>query len=399
MVDDELGHILTINSGSSSIKFAVFHMGPPERCTFLGQLERIGSRSGAFKVKDAGLETIMDRAVDLPDHDAALNVMFHWLHSQSHVKRLDAVGHRVVHGGTRYTHPHLVTPELVASLRELVPLAPNHLPHELDAIEAADRAYPSRAQVACFDTAFHRAMPRLAQMYALPRALFQEGVVRYGFHGLSYEYIMHELNREAGPEVANGRVVIAHLGNGASMAAVRNGQSVDTTMGFTPAGGLMMSTRSGDLDPGVLLYLIRQKGLNAERAERLVNQEGGLLGVSGISSDMRDLMAREAQDSHAAEAVGLFCHLARKHLGSLAAILGGLDTLVFTAGIGENAPTIRSQICKDLDFLGIHVDPRRNDTNAPIISPDGNPVTIRVLNTNEELMIARHTVDLLRRPR
>jgi acetate kinase len=239
-------------------------------------------------------------------------------------------------------------------------------------------------------------MPALARAYALPRDLCQDEILRYGFHGLSYEYILNELMGEAGPDVADGRVIIAHLGNGASMAAVRGGRSIDTTMGFTPTGGLVMSTRSGDLDPGIIIYLLNEKHLNPADLTAIVNQRSGLLGVSGFTSDMRDLLAKEAENPSAAAAVELFCYQAKKFLASLTAVLGGLDTLIFTAGIGENAPAVRWRICTDLAFLGVRVDRNRNDANSSTISPDGSPVTVRVMRTNEELMIARHTENLLR---
>ena len=304
------------------------------------------------------------------------------------------MGHRVVHGGIHYSEPQRVTPELIAALRELIPIAPDHMPQAVQAIQAAVEAYPGLPQVACFDTAFHRHMPRTAQLYPLPRHLADEGVVRYGFHGLSYESILREL-RALAPREAEGRVVIAHLGNGASMAAVRGGIGIDTTMGFTPAGGLMMGTRPGDLDPGVLLYLLVERGMTPAAVNELVNQQAGLLGVSGISADMRDLLEKEATDAQAAEAITLFCYQARKYLGALVAVLGGLDTLVFTGGIGEHAAPVRLRICEGLDFLGIRIDPDRNAAHAPAISREGGPVTVRVLRTDEDLMIARHTSELL----
>jgi acetate kinase len=285
---------------------------------------------------------------------------------------------------------------LLRALEEMVPLAPDHLPQELRAIQAVKQSFPDLRQVACFDTAFHRRMPRVAQVYALPRSLADEGIIRYGFHGLSYEYIMRELRDKAGARVANGRVIIAHLGNGASMAAVHHGKGVDTTMGFTPTAGLVMSTRSGDLDPGIILYLLRERGLDASMVNDLVNERSGLLGVSGVSADMEDLLKEEATNPQAAEAVALFCYQAKKFLGALSAVLGGLDTLIFTGGIGENAPPVRERICEGTEFIGIQLDPSRNRANASIISRDDSPTTVRVMKTDEELMIARHTADLVR---
>ena len=279
-----------------------------------------------------------------------------------------------------------------------MPIAPDHLPQSIQAMQAAVKAYPNLPQVACFDTAFHRHMPRIAQLYPLPRHFADEGVIRYGFHGLSYEYIMQEL-RAMAPQEAEGRVLIAHLGNGASMAAVRGGIGIDTTMGFTPAGGLMMGTRTGDLDPGVLLYLLAERGMTPAALNELVNRQAGLLGVSGISADMRDLLERESADGHAAEAVALFCYQAKKYLGALAAVLGGLDTLVFTGGIGEHAASVRLRICEGLEFLGIRIDPRRNEAHAPVISREGSSATVRVMQTDEDLMIARHTRELMEQSR
>jgi acetate kinase len=388
--------ILTINSGSSSVKFGLFEIGQAEKLVFSGELERIGLRAGLFQASNAAGETLVDQHNDFPDHQAALRRLFTWLDHNEPGKGLDAIGHRLVHGGPKYSQPHRVTPALLAELKKLVPLAPDHLPHEIEAIRATGQTYPDLTQVACFDTAFHRPMPRLAQIVALPRHYQGSGLMRYGFHGLSYEYILQELRKEAGDETANGRVIIAHLGNGASMAAFHHGLSMDTTMGFTPAGGLVMSTRSGDLDPGILIYLLEEKGLRPSGLSDLVNQQSGLLGVSGLSSDMRDLLGKEESEAHARQAVDLFCYQASKHLGALSAVLGGLDTLIFTAGIGENSPAVRQRICKNLSYLGIQLDEKRNRANATVISSENFPVTVRVMKTNEDLMIARHTGNLIR---
>jgi acetate kinase len=389
-------HILTINSGSSSVKVALYEMGEGEKLVLAGSMERIGQRAGVFRMQDSSGKSLIDEHTDLPNHQTALSRLFDWLEEHEPERNLDAVGHRVVHGGPNYNRPHEITPTLLDELRQLVFLAPDHLPQEIKAIQAISRTYPGLPQVACFDTAFHRHMPKLAQIYALPRHYQHEGVVRFGFHGLSYEYILQELREQAGDEVANGRVVIAHLGNGASMAAVRQGKGVDTTMGFTPAGGLVMSTRTGDLDPGVLVYLLEEKGLPASGLNDLLNQRAGLLGVSGISANMKDLLDKEESEPHAREAVDLFCYIASKHLGALVAVLGGLETLIFTAGIGENAPTVRQRICQNMSFLGLHIDEQRNAENAAVISPENNAVTVRVMKTDEDLMIARHTHALIR---
>ena len=388
--------VLTINSGSSSLKFAVYQMAPEETLIFSGIIERIGLRGSRFFVADAQRQALIDEHLDLPDHDAAIKALFTRLQTRLPQQRLDAAGHRVVHGGVEYSQPSLIDADLLATLETLVRLAPEHLPHELKAIRAVERHYPTLTQVACFDTAFHRRMPEVAQRIPLPRSLWHEGVRRYGFHGLSYEYILHKLEEVAGQEAANGRLVVAHLGNGASMAAIHGARGMDTTMGLTPAGGLVMGTRSGDLDPGVLVYLLQEKNRSPSTLDYLVNQRAGLIGISGSTSDMHDLLRREANDPQAAEAIELFCYQAKKFLAAMAAVLGGLETLVFTAGIGSGAPEIRWRICQGLEFMGIRLDSGRNDANAAVISCDGSPVTVRVMKTDEELMIARHTYNVLR---
>jgi acetate kinase len=389
--------ILTINSGSSSIKFSLYDMGPEETLMLSGSISGIGTARGRFHVASPDGTVMTEAERQFPDHVEALSVLMAWLGQRAEGRTLDAIGHRLVHGGSAYIKPNLIDAQLLAALDALVPFAPDHLPHEMEAIRACARFYPGAREVACFDTAFHRTMPAVAQHYALPEEVRRHGVLRYGFHGLSYEYILSELRNIAGAQAADGRVIIAHLGNGASMGAFQNNRSMDTTMGFTPAGGLVMSTRSGDLDPGVVVYLLKDKGMDAASINRMVNKEAGLLGVSGTSSDMQELLAREGTDPRAAAAVELFCYQAKKFLGALAAVLGGLDTLIFTGGIGEHAALVRERICEDLDFLGIHIDKERNIGNKPVISRDDGPVAVRVMKTNEELMIARHTYRLIDR--
>jgi acetate kinase len=394
MAENGAIRVLTINSGSSSLKWSLYEMGQSETRVLSGSLERIGLRGGRFIIRDADGQSLLDELREFPDHDVALKTLLDWLAQRFPGQPVDAVGHRVVHGGASYSAPHLVDAELFESLEAIVRLAPEHLPHELKAIDTIRRGFPAMKQVACFDTAFHRHMPEVAQRFPLPRSLWNESVLRYGFHGLSYEYIMARLREVAGA-AADGRVLIAHLGNGASMAAVRAGQGIDTTMGLTPTGGLMMGTRSGDLDPGVLLYLLEEKGRSPMTVDYLVNQRSGLIGVSGTSSDMRDLLEREPTDAHAAQAIEMYCYQARKFVAAMASTLAGLDTFVFTAGVGTNAPEIRQRICSGLEFMGVRLDPTRNAANAPIISTDDSPVTVRVMKTDEELMIARHTYKLL----
>jgi acetate kinase len=389
--------LLTINTGSSSLKAALYRLreDTTETPELRAEASRIGSRGGGMRLADDRGETLDERRDDLPDHAAALDALLSRLRDRGLDRDdLAAVGHRIVHGGDRHREPQRVTPEVVADLRALVPIDPNHLPQAIAAIEGVGRAYQAVPQVVCFDTAFHSRMPRVAQLYALPRHLAEGGVVRYGFHGLSYEYVMGELRR-VDREAYDGRVVVAHLGNGASMAAVRGGVGVDTTMGFTPTGGLVMGTRSGDLDPGVPLFLLEERGMSPTEVSDIVNKRAGLLGVSGTSADMRDLLDRQAYDGRAAEAVGLFCYQAKKFLGALAAALGGLDALLFTGGIGEHAAPVRERICEGLGFLGIRLDADRNAAHAPIISSEAAAVTVRVVPTDEDLMVARHTRRLI----
>jgi acetate kinase len=381
--------ILCVNSGSSSLKFALYRMGGElEAVIAKGAVERIGLAGGRFWIRSADGKPLAEKYEDFPDHTAALRGLYAAAEGLQ-LPPSDAIGHRVVHGGPDHTRPERVTPELVERLGDLVAFAPLHLPSEILCINAALRHSPDRPQVACFDTAFHRRMPERAQRFPLPRALWEEGVRRYGFHGLSYEYIVETLG-----DAAAGRVIVAHLGNGASMAAIKDGQPIDTTMGFTPTGGFMMGTRSGDLDPGILLYLINEKGYDARQLARLVDQEAGLLGVSGISSDMKTLLDKRASDPHAAEAVELFCYQLRKTIGALAAALGGLDTLVFTGGIGARAATVRWEVCRGLECLGVRLDAQRNAASVDTISAPQS-CTVRVIPTQEDLMIARHTRRLL----
>ncbi len=330
-----------------------------------------------------------------PDHTAAVRMLMDWIEERAGSDALAAVGHRVVHGGPKYTEPQQITPQMVAELRVLVPFDPEHLPEEILLTEAFHHRFPHLPQVACFDTAFHHDLPRVARVLPIPRRYEAQGVRRYGFHGLSYAYLIEELAGVAGPEAANGRVILAHLGNGASLAAVHNGKSVDTSMSLTPAAGVPMSTRSGDLDPGLLPYLARTEKMSAKQFDEMINFKSGLLGISETSSDMHDLLDAEARDIRAAEAVAIFCYQVRKCIGAFAAALGGLDTLVFAGGIGENAPAIRARICDGLGFLGIELDPERNGGNAPAISSGAGGVTVRVIRTDEELMIARSVMNVL----
>jgi acetate kinase len=380
--------ILTINGGSSSIKFALFEAGESPRQILAGGIERIGLPDASLRVKGLNQADNFSRLVKASNHTVAVGALMDWIEERG-VDALTAVGHRVVHGGPRYSQPERITPEMVEELRRLVPFDPDHLPEEILLTEAFHRRFPDLPQVACFDTAFHHDLPRVAQQLPIPRRYEAQGVRRYGFHGLSYAFLIGELARQAGAEVAHGKVILAHLGNGASLAAVRDGKPVDTSMGFTPTAGVPMSTRSGDLDPGLVWYLARTEKMSAKQFNAMVNFESGLLGVSETSSDMRDLLDREAHDVRAAEAVAIFCYQIKKWIGSFAAALGGLDTLVFAGGVGENAPIIRARICDGLDFLGIELDEKRNAANAGVISSETSRNGVRVIRTDEEWVIAR----------
>ena len=380
--------ILTINGGSSSIKFALFEAGSLQRI-LEGAIERIGLPQATLRVKGLNPADNFSRAVTAPDHTVAVGALMDWIEERVGRAGLAAVGHRVVHGGPKYSQPQPIDREMVEELQRLTPFDPEHLPEEILLTEAFHRRFPGLPQVACFDTAFHHDLPRVARLLPIPRRYEALGVRKYGFHGLSYEFLMGELARLAGTEAAHGRVVLAHLGNGASLAAVDDGKPVDTSMSFTPTAGVPMSTRSGDLDPGLVWYLARTGKLSAKQFNEMVNFESGLLGVSETSSDMRDLLDRESQDVRAAEAVALFCYQVKKWIGAFAAALGGLDTLVFAGGIGENAPPVRARICDGLAFLGIEIDAERNAASEGVISAEAGRVAVRVIRTDEELMIAK----------
>ena len=386
--------ILTINGGSSSLKFALFRDANPTICVVRGMIDRIGFPEGTLTLTDVARGTSERRTIQAAHHKDCVDPLITWLEQKITITDLVTIGHRVVHGGHCYREPQRLTPEVMGELRRLSPYDPEHLPAEIELIETLGRRYPSLPQVACFDTAFHRDMPRVARLLPIPRRYDAAGVQRYGFHGLSYAYLMEELRRIA-PHEAQGLVILVHLGNGASMAAVRGGKSIDTSMGFTPTSGLPMSTRSGDLDPGLLSYLSRTEGMTVEQFHTMVNQQSGLLGVSETSSDLRDLLARESHDPRAAEAVALFCYQAKKWIGSFAAALGGLDTLVFSGGIGENSAVIRARICDGLEFLGVARDEARNTAGAAVISKEGSRVTVRMIPTDEESQIARSVLQLL----
>jgi acetate kinase len=387
--------ILTINGGSSSIKFALFEADGRFRRVLEGQIERIGRPEATFRVSGVNKTDKFSRPITAPSHDVAMGALVDLIEKRGGRDALAAVGLRVVQGGPKYYNPQLITAEMLDDLNGLIPLDPEHLPGEIHLAEILHRRFPSLPQVACFDTAFHHDLTRVARLLPIPRRYEAQGVRRYGFHGLSYSFLIEELARLGDPAATTGRVVLCHLGSGASLAAVRDGKPVDTSMSFTPAAGIPMSTRSGDLDPGLVLYLARTTKMSSEQFNDMVNFQSGLLGVSETSSDMRDLLDREARDVRAAEAIALFCYQVKKWIGAFSAALGGLDTLVFAGGIGENAAVVRTRICDGLGFLGVELEERRNAANEDVISSRASRVAVRVIRTDEELMIAKTVYSLL----
>jgi acetate kinase len=382
-------NILTINAGSSSIKYALFEQSANLVRRLDGEIGRIGLDGTYLKFCDLAHGQQERIKIDAGDHQSATLFLIDWLVQKVDFSLVTAVGHRIVHG-MNHTKPALISSTLLDELRALMPYDPDHLPLEIELIETFQQRYPEMLQFACFDTAFHADMPQVAKLLPIPRQYEAKGIKRYGFHGLSYAYLLEELVRVGDTSATTGKVILAHLGNGASMAAVLNGRSIDTTMGFTPSSGLTMSTRSGDLDPGLVSYLAKTEHMTAMQFNQMVNHESGLLGISEISSDMRDLIEQEAHDVRAAEAVSLFCYQVKKQIGAYSASLGGLDTLVFTGGIGQNSPVIRTRVCEGLQFLGIEINEKQNMLNASEISLVGSYVKVRVIPTDEELMIARY---------
>lgn len=380
--------ILIMNRGSSSIKFALYEVDKALTCLLHGKMDRIGLKDATLtynKEKENQKDTLK---LEAPDNHFAINFLLDWLEKQARFSDIKAVGHRIVHG-MNHTAPELITSELIEELHRITPYDLDHLPYEIELIETIRLRYPKLIQIASFDTAFHSTMPRVAKLLPIPRRFDAQGIQRYGFHGLSYAYLIENLADVAGTKVAQSRLILAHLGNGASIAAVHEGKSIDTSMGFTPAGGLMMGTRSGNLDPGIATYMMQSENLTPKQFNTLINHESGLLGVSETSSDMHDLLENRKTDIRAAEAIELFCYEVKKWIGAFAAALGGLDTLVFSGGIGEHAPEIRENICRGLEFLGIEIDEKQNSISAPIISKDTAKIAVRVMHTNEEWMIAK----------
>ncbi len=387
--------LLTINAGSSSIKFALYQSGKSLKKSFNGSVDRIGLPGTNLTFSESEGKQEDSLILESSDARSAANFLIDWLEEKIDFSSIKGIGHRVVFG-LNHTEPESITQELVNELHRISPYDMDHLPAEIELIEAMHQRYPKIPQVACYDTSFHHTMPRVAKVLPIPRRFEALGIRRYGFHGLSYSYLIEELDRIAGTKAAHGRVVLAHLGSGASLAAVNNGKSIDTSMGFTPAGGLTMGTRPGDLDPGVAWYMMKSENLTPTQFNKIINHDSGLLGISETSSDMHDLLAKETDDVRAAEAVELFCYQAKKWIGSFAAVLGGLDTLVFAGGIGEKSPVIRSRICKGLEFLGIELEEKQNSTNAPVISTNTGRVSVRVIQTDEEQIIAKIVIQILK---
>jgi len=392
MTNKQPSYILSVNCGSSSLKFSLHRSGSlmTERT---GSVNAIGGAESNFDIRKSE-QSIEHKTTGFKDLDAAVKAVIHWLKSSEYKNSLLAIGHRLVQGGPSHREPELITEVLLQNLHQFVYLAPNHLPDELKTIKTFNDAFPGLPQVACFDTAFHRNMPDEAKYYPLPAKYREQGLLHYGFHGLSYEYIMRKLKANM-VKIKAQKIIIAHLGNGASMAAVKYGTCIETTMGLSPIGGLVMGTRSGDLDPGVILFLLKQGGLTVTRLDELLSKGSGLKAIAG-KSDVQDLLKMEAKDPKALAAITIFCYQARKFIGSLAAAMGGLDLLVFTGGIGENSAVIRERICLDLGFLGINLDKKSNYDNKKNISIAKSQVNVLVMKTNEEAMIAQHTQTVLK---
>lgn len=387
-------NILAINAGSSSIKFAVYQLSNHLSRCLHGEVDRIGLPNARLTFSDDNKNSRESLDLEKSDYTSIVAFLSAWLEKQIGFSSIAAIGHRVVHG-LDFTDHQKVTDDLLQELQQISPYDPDHLPLEIELIKTFRQRHPSLPQAVCFDTVFHSGMPQIARILPIPRRYFDKGIKRYGFHGLSYSYLMKELARRVGDQKARGRVILAHLGNGASLAAVKNGRSIDTSMGFTPASGLVMGTRPGDIDPGIAWYLMTTEKLTSEAYSHLINHESGLAGISGKSSDMRDLLDNQANDKHAAEAVDLFCYQARKWLGAFAAALGGLDMLVFAGGIGESSSEIRRRICSGLGFLGIDLAESSNDINAEIISSTKSPVQVHVMHTDEESVIVEAACRIL----
>ncbi|WP_430010168.1 acetate/propionate family kinase [Methylophaga lonarensis] len=387
--------LLTINGGSSSIKFTLYNVGASLTATLSGKLTGLGLQTARLRINNLQTDEQSITEVEAADYSQAISLLMVWFRQNLDIGAVKAIGHRIVHGGHRYKKPQWVDPALINELLSMTAMDPQHLPGEIQLIEAFAQQFPKLQQMVCFDTEFHQHLPAVARLLPIPRRYHDAGIYRYGFHGLSYQYLMQMLHALQGNQIQHQKIVLAHLGNGASMTAVINQQSIDTTMAMTPAAGIMMGSRSGDLDPGLFGLLNRTEGMSAEQFDQMIHHQSGLAGVSEYSSDMQQLLAKRANDSNVADAIDSFCYQARKQIGAYAAALGGLDSVVFSGGIGENLPEIRSQICQQLAFLGIHLDDALNRQNALKISKADSPIAVWVIPTDEELIIAQSMCDLL----
>lgn len=387
--------LLSLNGGSSSIKFAIFEFTHKLSPMLTGRIDDIGSSKVSFQVFGDDKTKNISKMIGQADYNSAVNILTDWLKEYSKDKQIIAIGHRIVFGGDSYSAPQQITQEMLKELRHFTPIDPSHLPEQILLVEAMSDLFPHQSQIACFDTYFHKDMPTISKLLPIPRRYFDKGIRRYGFHGLSCEYLMSALTRLDGNYVAHGRVILAHLGSGASVTAVHNGTSVDTSMSLTPCSGLPMATRSGEVDPGLLFYLAQTEGMNPTRINNLMNNESGLKGISEISGNIKNLLKLETADKYAADAVSFFCYQVRKAICSMAATIGGINTLVFSGGIGENIPEVRARICENLGFIGIQLDFEKNELNDHIISTSASDVLVRVIHTNEELVIAQHVYDAL----
>lgn len=394
MQEDQLPIIVAINSGSSSLKFSLYSANDPLQIILSGKITGISKKDCLFTITNADNQQILSDPTKLESAEKAAELIIQWLQQQSRQYKITGIGHRVVHGGLQFHEPELIDNSLVNELKQLQSLAPLHLPGAISIMTIFLQAFPAITQVACFDTAFHSRMPFEARHYAIPRNLWTEGIIRYGFHGISCESIMHQLQHQD-PAVNQKKIIIAHLGSGCSMTAVKQGSSIDTTMGFSPAGGLVMNTRAGDIDPGVIIYLLGKKKLKREQLNNLFNKEAGLKAIAQTDHSMKQLLEEEKSDPRAEEAIAMFCYHAKKQIGALATAAGGLDIIVFTGGIGEHAPRIRQLICRGLDFMGIQLDDKLNEQQAEIISAPESKVQVYVIPANEEMMIAKHVKEYL----
>lgn len=386
-------HILTINGGSSSIKFALFEKNDAFPVIFRGAIENIGKPNGVFWATYTDGTGDFKKNIKSPDISSSVQIFCDWIRTQIHGDTIVSVGYRVIHGGMKYSTPTVITNEIIEYLRSITLLDPDHMPQVIQLIESFRTLYPAISHIACFDTAFHHDMPNVARLLPIPRKFEKFGIQRYGFHGLSYASVLEQVEQAVGPDRASGKFVFAHLGSGASLAAIVNGKSIDTSMSFTPVSGIPMGTRSGDIDPGILSYLARSEEYDVAQIHAMVNFESGLLGMSETSANVHELLERENSDSRAKEALDVFCYQVKKYIGAYAAAMGGIDMLVFTGGIGERASQIRKRICENLQFLGIVLDEQKNISHDDVISSESSTVEVRVVHVNEERIIAKQTMD------